>query len=664
MSPLSDLHRKLYSHDNEDLINREISPDSYKSEENLSTNKIGKEPLEKESGKVEKEKESQTPSVKKENKPHPLNDQLEKETLSVGIGMQKLARIKKFKIAGLALAVIFIAIVSIIIYVKYKQGAFSQENIKIEFQGDQAVKSGEILNFKLVIQNNNRAALNEAQIQIKYPEELNLILTDYTQANARGSFYIDIGKIKPRESKEYPLQFRAFAPRQNQIYLSTDFRYQPSNFSSVFNKEENHNIDLVGSIVDFSLVSQQEVSSGETLKMTAVLTNNTSEDISDLILEMNYPEGYSFQKSDLEKMIGTENGFTIPLLKGKEKKEIEILGSFVGEVDTVKKIIGKVGVLNKEAQFLVISLAEEAVRVIPSRIGIYQEIVSGIDVDTQTTYLGTLLKYKISFKNNSSNPLLDLVLKEDIKTNLIDHSSVRVDSGFYDEGKQQIIWKASDVPALKILNPGESGSVTFDFKLKENFIPDEDKTNQTVVTQAKISSLNVNTTLLKNKELSSEDKEIKINTNLEVLISGEFKGGAFKNNGPIPLRVGEETTFTVKVALKNNFNKITKPSLTIKLPSGIIWKDSFHRSSGTVVFNDRSHEITWEPSDLNSQIGYEYPSEELIFQIGVLPQSNQDGKDLTLVNSVEFQGFEQFVEKNIAKQLKKFNLNKITDYGF
>jgi hypothetical protein len=176
--------------------------------------------------------------------------------------------------------------------------------------------------------------------------------------------------------------------------------------------------------------------------------------------------------------------------------------------------------------------------------------------------------------------------------------------------------------------------------------------------------LNIDTALLSNKEISSEPKEIKINTKLDVLVSGQFKGSVFNNSGPIPLKLGEETTFTVKVVLKNNFNKINNPGLTIKLPSGIIWKDSFHRSSGNVTFNERANELKWELNYLNTQIGYKFPAEELVFQIGLIPQSNQTNKDFPLINSLDFKGFETFVDKEITRNLKTFNLNMIDDYDF
>jgi len=274
------------------------------------------------------------------------------------------------------------------------------------------------------------------------------------------------------------------------------------------------------------------------------------------------------------------------------------------------------------------------------------------------------LKYRIDFKNNSTSPLLDLVLKEDLESDLIIGSSVRAKFGYYNQTKQEIIWKASDVPALKILNPGESGSVEFSFKLKDDLDLDSDDTNQALVTQAKISSLNIDTAILSDKEISSGEKEIKINTKLDISVFAQFEGGVFKNSGPMPFESGKETTLTAKVALKNNFNKINSPDLTIKLPSGIIWKDSFQRSSGTVTFNERSNELKWELNSLNSQVGYKYPLEELIFQIGVAPEASQINKDFPLINSVDFEGFETFVEKEIIRNLKAFNSSIIGKYDF
>ncbi len=636
MASLSDLHRRLYNKNTDDLEKREYSPDKYATEKDLGNKKI---------------------TFDKDL----IDDQFEKTHSEIEpMVVSKIDRSKTKIILGVF--VIVAMIIGIIIgYVRYKQEAFKQENVVIEFQGNNLIKSGEDLDYKLLIHNNNRVALKNTQIKIEYPEELTFIATNFAKISTLKSFYINIGDMEPNETRDYQLKFNVFSPRGNQIYLKTNFRYEPSNFSSVFNDEANHNININGAIVDLSLISQQEVTSGESFKIILPLINNTGNDLNNLVLKMEYPEGFSSKQSDLIKIEGTENKFKIPQLKANSKIEVEILGNFTGSADSIKKIIGVIGVLNDEGIFSSISLAEETVKVIPSRIVITQDFLNNFD---RGIHLGDFLKYKINFKNNSSNPLSNLILREKIETNLVDHISVVAKLGHYDQEKQEILWKASDVPALKNLNPNESGSVEFRFKLKESSIPKKNEINQSIFTQANISSLNINTSLLEGKKIYSKNKEIKVNTDLEILVSGEFGGDVFKNYGPIPLKANEETTFAMKVVLKNNFNKIENPELIITLPSGINWKNSFQRSSGLVTFNERTNELNWKLNALNSQVGHENPAEELIFQIGVNPQLNQIDENINLINLIKFTGFESFLGTTIERNMKEFKLRNITDYAF
>jgi len=648
MSPLNDLHRRLYSHNNKDLIDRSNSSDEYNDE---------KEP-------EEEDVVEQSTTIER----NPLSsiilpDNQEKKMLQPE-KINNRTKKGKIKIIGVVFSIVLLFIGGIIGYIKYKQGSFDQENVVIEFQGIKETKSGESFEYDLLINNNNRVALKNTRIKIEYPEELIPVMMNYISPDTTKSFFIEVGDIKPQEIKTYKLEFKVFSVRGGQVYLKTDFRYEPANFSSVFNKEGNHFLLIRGAAVNFSLVSQQEAASGELLKTIAVLINTTNDDLNNLVLKVEYPEGFSTEKSSLEKINGVDDQFKIPALKANTKLEVEILGTFVGAIDSIKKLVGTVGVIDDNNQFRGISLAEETVKVIPSRIVINQNIISGIDIKTQTTYLGSLLQYEVDFKNNSTNPLSDLIVIEELDSDLIEASSVKVTGGYYDQAKREIIWKASDIPALENLNPGEKGKVKFEFGLKRNTPLDDNNTNQAVITQAKISSLNINTSLLNNKEINSGNREIKINTNLDILVSGEFGGGAFKNNGPIPVEVGQETTFTIKLVLRNNFNKIDGPNLLINLPSGITWKNSFQRSSGNVSFNERSNQLKWDLNSIDPQTGYKHPSEELNFQVGVNPEYSLAGGDLTLLNSINFKGFENFVDKEINQDLKEFKLSSISDYEF
>lgn len=668
MVALKDLHRRLHNLDNADLINREVSPDGYDMDEvEEAENKIENKETPINPEKTMPETKRETDFSREDFVGNDLSEESSNEKIDLGkVGRESLMdkfMKNKFKIIGAGALVLLLIIGGIISYVRYKQGSFKPENVSIKIQGEAEIRSGDELGYKFLIKNDNRASLEDAVLKVIYPDELIPTKMSFTREGPQGSFYIDVGEIKSFETKEFELKFKVFSPYGNQPYLNTELSYQPDNFSSQFVKKDNHLVNIQGSVVSFSLISQKEGANGELLKFVGVLTNNTVNDFENLILEMVYPEGFSFDSSGLE-VLGEENKrFKIPRLKSSEKMEVEILGNFLGQTDSVKKMIGKIGILNENGKLSEISIAEETVKIIPARITLTQAIVSGADVENSTTQTGNTVKYRIDFKNNSSSPLLDLVLKEKVEGSLVDQNSVRVKNGYYDQATKEITWRASDVPELKKLNPGESGFVEFDYKVRGDFVP-ENEENQTLTTQAKISSLNIDTNLPGSKEISSGNEILKVKTDLGVLVSGSFGEGAFKNSGPIPVQVGQETTFTIKVSLKNSFNKINNPNLTIKLPSGINWKDSFHRSSGNVSFNDRTNELKWEMNQLNSKVGYKNPTEELIFQIGVIPQNNQSSRGIVLVNEVDFRGFEEFVEKEIFNKSRELRLGDISDYDF
>jgi uncharacterized repeat protein (TIGR01451 family) len=695
MVALKELHRRLHSRDNKDLINREVSSDDYDMDEidEMEINSNKKEGSELENKEIEKKQNLNEEYDSKQNLNEEMGDfrqadnsELMDNNTKMGASVvgdlntpppdedfgiilneegeapEKKFMSKKIKIAIAVVLSLLVLIGGAIAYIKYKQGSFKPENVLIEFHGDAEIRSGDLLTYKLLIKNENRASLKNAVLKINYPEELIVQKANFMRDGPSGSFYIDVGNINSFETRDFELKFNVFSPYGNQPYLKAELSYQPDNFSSEFVKTNNHLFDIKGAVVSFSLISPNEAASGELVKFIGVLTNNSVNDFDNLILEMEYSDDFEFESSGLEMIDGENNKFKITNLKAGEKREVEVVGSFVGQTNSVKRMVGKIGVLGEDRNLSEISLAEESIKIIPSRVALEQEIISGVDEDL-TVKAGDTVRYRIKFKNNSSSPLLDLILKESLEGSLIDESSVQATNGYYNLDSKEIVWKASDVPVLKKLNPGEEGVVEFQYMVKENFVP-EDEDNQALKSQVKISSSNVDVSLLHNKEINSESKILKVKTNLDVLVSGSFGEGPFKNSGPLPVKAGEETTFTIKVSLKNSFNKINKPNLTIKLPSGIIWKDSFHRSSGNVNFNDRTNELKWEMNSLSPQVGYKNPTEELIFQIGIIPQKDGSNREVVLVNEVVLNGFEEFIEKQLVEKVDNFKLVSVEDYDF
>jgi hypothetical protein len=654
MSALKDLHRRLHNRNNKDLLERKTSFDSY------NTGDYKKD--------YSKEKEISrdfdlNKGVKKETL-EDLNNKMKEVSLQKKDNSKWFYK-KNFLISlGISLGVVFIVIASIF-YVKYIQSSFKQENVLVEFEGNNSVKNGGLLVQKLSINNNNRVSLDSAKIKIIYPDELKPIENDFMTESGVNSFYIDIGNLKKYEIKEYELHFRVYSSSDVQTFIKTELIYQPDNFSSDFVKEDSHLVNIRGSIIGFSLISPNEAENGELLKFIGILENNTKQDFDNLILELDYRDTFDFKGADLEKVPNNENKFKIPKLARGEKMELGILGSFLSEVDLIETIRANILFDEGGGNFSEIVFDEESVKIISSRIILSQEIFGLKDSEKLIAETLNDLTYKINFKNNSKNPVSDLVLTVKIEGDLVELNSVRSlkNKGYFDKSKREFIWKASDVSTLKNLNPGKSGSVEFNLEIKDDFIP-EIRRNQIIVTQARISSPNIDTQISTNKEMVSPEKIVKVETDLDVLISGRYDNSVFNNQGPIPVKEGEETNFTIKIELKNNFNQINNSKIKLKLPSGIIWKNSFQRSIGDVDFNDRANELTWYIDEVEDFIGYDKSSEELVFQIGLVPQKSTSSYNIVLVKDIQFNGQDDFTKNSVFKKIDEFKLREVRDYEF
>jgi len=62
--------------------------------------------------------------------------------------------------------------------------------------------------------------------------------------------------------------------------------------------------------------------------------------------------------------------------------------------------------------------------------------------------------YVIDYKNNGNIAMEDVIITEEIDSNVLDFSKLELKGGAYDASKKIITWKASGIPGLANLAPG------------------------------------------------------------------------------------------------------------------------------------------------------------------------------------------------------------------
>ncbi len=115
--------------------------------------------------------------------------------------------------------------------------------------------------------------------------------------------------------------------------------------------------------------------------------------------------------------------------------------------------------------------------------------------------------------------------------------------------------------------------------------------------------------------------------------------------GALPPRVGETTKYWVFIEALNTINPIEDTALTIQLPSGVIPTGKQSVTLGSPLkWNETNRTLTWNILDIPAQSKTGW-----YFEVAVTPTASDVGKNLTLLNNVNFVASDKKVHK-------KFNL--------
>ncbi len=540
-------------------------------------------------------------------------------------------RNRLFVISGIVLGALILLGFVFLVFIKFSSKSFDENRIEIAMEGLDKIESPAEINYQLKISNKNLVDLGGVSVTVRFSDAVSAKEADFYAKKGANSLVINVGQINSRKSKEFDLKFDVLSSKREQIYFDVTMQYEPENFSSSFEKKYQKSVDVVPFPVSVNIIPTQQASSGEKVDLDIIVKNDGSKEHSNLVVEIEYPNGFTFESSNPGVEGADKNIWRMDRLNPGEEKHLIVTGTIEGLFENSKNFKAKL-YKNENEEKKVLFESEGTVQIVLDRVEIFQEVAK------ENVYAGDEIFYKIRFKNTSEIPLRDLIITEEINSRILNKAEMEIfDKGHYDSANNQIIWKASDVPELNVLEPNQEGMVTFKAKVKENFpMSNENDKNYSVVSQAAIHSLDVDSPIGYNKQIKSAQGEVKINSKLVLDTSAEYNSDKVENFGPIPMKVEEETTFAVKFEIKNTSNDLKNVVLKATFPSGVVWKNNYKSDDEAgVQFNERTNHLEWVLGTVNAGTGFFNDSKELVFQIGVIPSVNQIDEYVNLVNQID-----------------------------
>ena len=140
--------------------------------------------------------------------------------------------------------------------------------------------------------------------------------------------------------------------------------------------------------------------------------------------------------------------------------------------------------------------------------------------------------------------------------------------------------------------------------------------------------------------------------------------GPFANHGPIPPKVGEETTYTVTFSVGNTQGDLADARVTARLGQGINWLGASSFTSEDISYDSSSNTITWNIGMLSSDTGFSSAAREIAFQIALTPSLGQIGMAPNLVTGIVFSGRDTLTGNTVTANNAPLTTRLTTDPAF
>ena len=426
-----------------------------------------------------------------------------------------------------------------------------------------------------------------------------------------------------------------------------DLYYQPKKTSVIYSVQGKSTTAITSSPIVVDFESPKEVVGGSSLDLIITCHNTSRRPIDNIKLVIDYPNTFSFKSA--EPYFAQDKTWFIDSLPSQGEQIMRLQGVLSGDVGTVQMFRAQVEA--QASQDNIIYATHKYSPIIVSAPIVLSQHARNIK--DNTVYAGNELNYTINFLNDSNLPIRDAILNVYLDSKVLNFEDLDLDDkGYYDSVNSLVTWKASDIPALKLLEPHESGQVHFTIPIMETLpIKSTADTNFVIETRASIDSEDIPSPIRNNKTILTNSLLIKVGTQVPFVVTGKYK------DGELPPRVGKKTTYTLTIEVGSYNNDLKDVIVSAVLPTGVIWDGSISGDKkDSVSFNQRANSLSWNIGGVTHGEGLFLPSKQISFDVSITPSIDQVRSAPVLIKDINLKAVDLFTNTEVAVN----HLNKTT----
>jgi hypothetical protein len=560
---------------------------------------------------------------------------------------------KRYRVVILLASLGFFVLTAIVssIYLFFGANQISAKNITLALNAPFAVSGGEVASLQVNVTNQNSVPIQSATLIINYPsgtrsaEEGNKELYEER---------IPIELVKPGQAINIPLRviLSGEENEDKEIRISIEYRVEGSN-GSFYKEAEPKVVKISSSPVLIKIEGLAKVSSGQEVDLTLIVQSNSTSEQKNVLVTANYPNSFSFIKSDPTPTYA-KNTWLIEKLPSGGSVKLKLKGRIEGLANETAEVEAKVGLPKIENQNSMQAVLSQA-SLIYTIEKPFTSVVVKVNGESRSPVVlekGIDSRITVTIENTLDETIYDMRVEIKPRGNLIRDDRLRVDAGYYDANSKVISYDSSGDKTLSQVEPG--GKRTFVMTVT----PDDAQATASFNISAEVFARRVNEPSAIETLIGSALMEVKYSSVPEFGLQLGFDDGPFKDTGPIPPVAGQKTTYTVTWVASAGVNDLTDTNVTANLPQYLTFNNEVS-GDGKIEFNPVAKQLKWNIGDIGAG-----DRKVVKFQVTLLPSVTQVGRTVVLFGRSNIRATDRFTNTAVSNNGKELNTELSTELGF
>lgn len=557
---------------------------------------------------------------------HPTHTQIEKEWNDDPMAKSKLGKIKihtsffkKFFFVSLGFAVLAVVFA---VFMFFSGGnTVSNANIEINVLGNSFAAGGEELPLQVEVANKNASALELADLFVEYDKG-----GDASSGAGHVRDLNSLGTVSAGGAISKSLFVTLYGEQGSTKNIDFTLQYRLHGSNAIFVKKSTFPVTINSAPVTLSVDGPKSITPNQKLTLKIKTTSNSKNVLSGMMLHVDYPSGFSFEKS-VPEASAFNNVWTLGDLAPGADREITIVGTVYGQDGEDRAFhvyTGAVSATDSTKIGVTYNSFLETISLVKPFLAAHLSI-NGSTVDPTPVISTGNVAVTVTYANNLPTRVTDATITVQLSGNALDAGSISVPKGFYDSAKQTIVWNKTTNPDLGSIEPSDQGVLNFTMKALPLWSNGKTITKPSIKVSVSIKGKQPDQGGAVNEVTNFEEKTAVMNSDLGFSANASYATGPFSNTGPIPPKANQPTTYTVTWTATNSANALADAVATATLPTYVDWVGTVAPSSEAVEYDTTTSTIRWKIGAIPAGAGISGVSRSVSFQVRLNPSKSQVG---------------------------------------